>query len=59
MARSNFENLKVYQLSEQLADKIWDIAIQWDVFAKDTVGKQILRRDPGVAVFRITAVLSK
>ena len=43
MAKTNFENLRVYQLSENLADKIWDIVIGWDNFAKDTVGKQIVR----------------
>ena len=43
MARTNFENLRVYQLSENLADKIWDIVLSWDNFAKDTVGKQIVR----------------
>ena len=43
MAKTNFENLRVYQLSEQLADEIWDIVISWDNFAKNTVGKQIVR----------------
>lgn len=43
MERTNFENLKVYRLSEELADYIWDIALDWDNFAKDTVGKQIVR----------------
>ncbi len=43
MARTNFENLRVYNLSEQLADQIWDIVVGWEYFAKDTVGKQIVR----------------
>lgn len=43
MARTNFENLRVYQLSENLCDEIWNIAIQWDNFARDTVGKQMVR----------------
>lgn len=43
MARTNFENLRVYNLSEQLADEIWKIVFGWDNFAKDTVGKQIVR----------------
>ena len=43
MARTNFENLRVYNLSEQLANQIWDIVIGWEYFAKDTVGKQIVR----------------
>jgi len=43
MSRSNFENLQVYQLSERLADAIWDIVLVWPAFAKDTVGKQMVR----------------
>lgn len=43
MERTNFENLKVYQLSEDLADLIWEIALEWEDFAKATVGKQIVR----------------
>ena len=40
--KTNFEKLDVYKLSEQLSDIIWDIVIEWDYFAKDTVGKQLL-----------------
>jgi four helix bundle protein len=43
MARTNFENLRVYQLSESLSDEIWKIVATWDNFARDTVGKQIVR----------------
>src|SRR5436309_11082786 len=43
MARTNFENLAVYQMSEQLADQIWEIVQGWANFAKDTVGKQVVR----------------
>jgi len=43
MSVSNFEKLRVYQLSEQLADSIWDIVEEWKTFAKDTVGKQLVR----------------
>jgi four helix bundle protein len=39
----SFENLKVYQLSEALADDIWCIVVKWDFFARATVGKQIVR----------------
>ncbi|MGE5795428.1 MAG: four helix bundle protein [Ignavibacteria bacterium] len=42
MSKTRFENLKIYQLSEDLADFIWDIVLTWDYFAKDTVGKQIV-----------------
>lgn len=43
MERTNFEKLQVYQLSEKLADRVWHIVITWDSFAKETVGKQIVR----------------
>jgi len=43
MAKSGFENLKVYQLSEALADEIWCVVLGWDRFARDTVGTQIVR----------------
>lgn len=43
MARTNFENLQVYQLAEKLTDEIWKIVDEWNQFAKDTVGKQIVR----------------
>ena len=39
MERTNFEKLQVYQLSEKVADSIWNIVIAWDSFARDTVGK--------------------
>ncbi|MEH1868717.1 MAG: four helix bundle protein [Nostoc sp.] len=43
MATKRFQELQVYQLSEQLADDIWKIVEKWDFFAKDTIGKQIVR----------------
>ena len=42
-SKPNFENLKVYRLSEDLADRIWDVVATWDGFAKQTVGAQIVR----------------
>jgi len=43
MQQTNFENLKIYQLSEKLADRVWDIVVEWNHLAQDTVGKQIVR----------------
>ena len=43
MARTNFESLRVYRLSELLADQIWSIVIEWSVFGRDTVGKQLVK----------------
>lgn len=43
MEKTNFEKLEIYQLAEKLADQIWDIVVCWDWFAKDTVGKQLVK----------------
>ena len=43
MARTAFQNLRVYRLAEELADAVWDLVMGWDLFAKDAVGKQIVR----------------
>ncbi|ABA89034.1 hypothetical protein Pcar_1793 [Syntrophotalea carbinolica DSM 2380] len=43
MTTRRFEELRVYQLSEKLADDIWKIVSEWDYMAKDTVGKQLVR----------------
>ncbi|HEX3654636.1 MAG TPA: four helix bundle protein [Pirellulales bacterium] len=43
MARTNFENLQVYRLAEEVCDRIWKIASSWPNFARDTVGKQLVR----------------
>lgn len=43
MASEPFENLKVYQAAEQLSDAIRAIVTGWESFAKDTVGRQLVR----------------
>lgn len=43
MARSNFESLDVYRLAERLADEVWRVVGTWDTFARDTVGRQVVR----------------
>ncbi len=43
MAKTNFETLRVYHLAEKLADDLWNIALSWNNFARDTIGKQIVR----------------
>ena len=43
MAKTNFESLQVYKLAERLADDIWAIVVRWNVFARDTVGKQLVK----------------
>ncbi|HLG34614.1 MAG TPA: four helix bundle protein [Bacteroidia bacterium] len=43
MAKSNFEKLVIYNLSEKLADEIWDIVITWKNFPMQTTGMQLVR----------------
>ena len=43
MEKTNFENLRVYQLAEALADGIWKVVVNWDYLAKNTIGKQMGR----------------
>jgi four helix bundle protein len=43
MARTAFEDLRVYRQSEDLADQVWEVAAKWQNFAKDTVGKQLVK----------------
>ncbi|MBI5778437.1 MAG: four helix bundle protein [Planctomycetes bacterium] len=40
---TNIEDLRVYQIAEEIADKIWDICDKWNAFAKRTVGEQLVR----------------
>ena len=37
------EDLDIYQMAEDLSDRVWEICIKWDYFAKDTIGKQLVR----------------
>lgn len=43
MEKTNFENLDIHKLSEKLADQIWNVVVRWEVLAKDTLGKQLVR----------------
>ena len=42
MTRTGFEQLRVYQLAEQLADLAWETVSEWGHFAQITVGKQLV-----------------
>jgi four helix bundle protein len=43
MSHNKIEELDVYILAEEISNEIWNIVLNWDLFAKDTVGKQICR----------------
>ena len=48
MENTNFENLEIYQLSEKLADTIWNIVLGWNNLPTDTLGKQVIRSADGI-----------
>ena len=43
MKYDNLDSLQVFQLSEQLADAVWNVVLCWDQFARQTIGNQIVR----------------
>ena len=44
-----FEELEVYQMAMDMAEKIWDLIGDWDYFTKDTIGKQLMKSVDSVA----------
>ncbi len=43
MGFKEIEDLRIVKEAEEIADAIWDEVINWEYFAKDTVGKQLVR----------------
>ena len=43
------EEFNVYQIAMETGEEIWKIVIKWDYFAKDTIGKQLVRAIDSVA----------
>jgi four helix bundle protein len=36
------KDLRILKQAEAVADKIWEIVIKWDYFAKNTIGEQLV-----------------
>lgn len=43
------EELNIYNISMELGDKIWIVISDWDKFAQDTIGKQLIRAVDSIA----------
>jgi len=43
------EELRVYAISMEMGEKVWNIVVGWNYFEKDTVGKQLVRAVDSVA----------
>jgi len=42
MSKTSFENLDVYRLAKKMADEVWSVVADWDYFAKNSVGMQLV-----------------
>jgi four helix bundle protein len=40
---NRLEDLELYKLAESFSDEIWFVVLAWEYFAKDTLGKQLVR----------------
>jgi four helix bundle protein len=43
------EDLQVYQLAMDIGERVWKIVLEWNYFARDTVGKQLVKAADSVA----------
>jgi four helix bundle protein len=43
MVYDRVEDLRIYQIAEEMAEKVWKLVAAWPIFAKDTIGKQLVR----------------
>jgi len=43
------DELRVYILSMEMGEKVWSLVAGWNYFAKDTIGKQLVRAVDSVA----------
>lgn len=42
------EGLRIFQLAEELADRVWNAVLPWEPFAKRTVGQQLVEAGDSV-----------
>lgn len=47
--KSAINDLEIYREAMEIGEEIWMLASGWDFFAKDTVGKQIVRSADSIA----------
>lgn len=45
----NLDELEVYRITMEIGERVWKITGAWDYFAKDTVGKQLVRAADSMA----------
>jgi four helix bundle protein len=50
MAKLIFEDLEVYKTANEIGKRVWDLVSGWNYFAKDTLGKQLVRSADSIAL---------
>jgi len=43
MGYDRVEDLRIYQVAEEISERVWELTAKWPFFAKDTIGKQLVR----------------
>ena len=46
---SSINDLEIYREAMRIGEAIWSFVVGWDYFAKDTVGKQVVRSADSIA----------
>ncbi|MFN7119739.1 MAG: four helix bundle protein [Saprospiraceae bacterium] len=49
MEQKSLETLEIYQLAVQIGEEVWKATEPWSFFAKDTIGKQLVRSADSMA----------
>ena len=47
--KSSLNDLEIYREAMDIGEEIWSIVLGWDYFAKDTIGKQVVRSADSIA----------
>lgn len=43
------EDLEIYQLAMSIGEKVWQIVEKWNYFARDTIGRQLVKASDSIA----------
>ena len=47
--KSSVNKLEIYRDAMEIAERVWNVAVEWEVFAQTTVGTQLVRAVDSVA----------
>jgi four helix bundle protein len=47
--KSSLNDLEIYREAMDIGEEIWSIVLGWDFFARDTIGKQVVRSADSIA----------